>query len=142
MSVPVPPDRGQLRRSSPDARRLHAEVAVADFDAPATVLSRRVDDGLRLAGFEMLKAFPGIETHETEVVVPVVDNAQDMRALAQVVAPRLEERLLPGYLIRGHGLYAWGADLDAATRHVEAFEFLFACALEELRLDAGKERSA
>jgi len=35
----------------------------------------------------------------------------------------------PGYLIRGHGLYAWGADMGAAVRHLEAFEFLLQCAL-------------
>jgi methylthioribulose-1-phosphate dehydratase len=36
---------------------------------------------------------------------------------------------VPGYLIAGHGLYAFGADLAAAERHVEAFEFLFSCEL-------------
>ena len=30
-----------------------------------------------------------------------------------------------GFLIRGHGLYTWGADLREADRHVEILEFLF-----------------
>ena len=30
-----------------------------------------------------------------------------------------------GFLIRNHGLYTWGKDVDAARRHVEIFEFLF-----------------
>ena len=37
----------------------------------------------------------------------------------------------PGFLVRGHGLYAWGKDLTAARRHIEGFEFLFACAWQE-----------
>jgi ribulose-5-phosphate 4-epimerase/fuculose-1-phosphate aldolase len=27
-------------------------------------------------------------------------------------------------LLRGHGLYAWGRDLEEAQRHTEALEFL------------------
>ena len=30
-----------------------------------------------------------------------------------------------GFLIRKHGLYAWGANLEEAQRHVETLEFLF-----------------
>jgi methylthioribulose-1-phosphate dehydratase len=30
-----------------------------------------------------------------------------------------------GFLIRRHGLYTWGRDLDQARRHVETLEFLF-----------------
>ena len=35
------------------------------------------------------------------------------------------------YLIRGHGLYAWGATVDQARHRVEALEFLFECELYE-----------
>ena len=31
----------------------------------------------------------------------------------------------PGYLIRGHGVYAWGEDVSVAKRHIEGFEFIF-----------------
>ena len=30
-----------------------------------------------------------------------------------------------GFLIRRHGLYTWGRDVEEACRHVEIFEFLF-----------------
>jgi methylthioribulose-1-phosphate dehydratase len=33
--------------------------------------------------------------------------------------------LTHGFLLRRHGLYAWGKDLDEARRHLEIFEFLF-----------------
>ena len=54
---------------------------------------------------------------------------------------RLRERindpadpLQHGYLIRKHGLYTWGRDLDEARRHVEIFEFLFECVARRLVL--------
>ena len=30
----------------------------------------------------------------------------------------------PGYLIRGHGVYVWGAGIDAAMTRLEALEFM------------------
>jgi methylthioribulose-1-phosphate dehydratase len=37
----------------------------------------------------------------------------------------------PAYLIRSHGLYAWGKDLDEAERVLEATEWLIAAELAE-----------
>jgi len=105
----------------------------------ATVLSRHLagKTELVLEGYELLKAFRGVETHETAIAVPIFDNTQDMPALAARVAVRLGQALAaPGFLIRGHGLYAWGMDTAEARRHVDAFEFLFACELERARLMA------
>ena len=39
-----------------------------------------------------------------------------------------------GYLIAGHGLYAWGRDMAETLRHLEAFDFLFECELREREL--------
>jgi len=36
----------------------------------------------------------------------------------------LANRETHGFLIAGHGLYTWGADLREAKRHVEVLEFL------------------
>jgi methylthioribulose-1-phosphate dehydratase len=88
---------------------------------------------LRMEGYELLKAFRGNETHETEVVVPVLPNSQDMHTLAAQVDCLLD-RPMWGYLIDGHGLYAWGRDMAEARRHLEAFEFLFGCELELRKL--------
>ena len=41
-----------------------------------------------------------------------------------------------GYLIAGHGLYAWGRDISEARRHLDAFEFMLGCELEMRRLRA------
>ena len=49
----------------------------------ATVLSRVcLSDSLVFADYELQKAFSGIATHESQVVVPVFDNDQDIERLA------------------------------------------------------------
>ena len=93
----------------------------------ATVLSQCARGGeVVLEGLELLKGLSGVKTHQHVERVPVVENAQDYDGLAGTVADAL--RAHPechGLLLRGHGLYAWGRDLDEARRHVEALEFLF-----------------
>jgi methylthioribulose-1-phosphate dehydratase len=91
---------------------------------------------LRLEGYELLKAFHGNHTHEMAIDVPVLANTQDMPELAQRVETLLDRQPMWGYLIDGHGLYAWGRTMAEARRHLEAFEFLFACELDLRRLHA------
>ena len=89
---------------------------------------------LRLEGYELLKAFRGNDTHEAAIDVPVFPNTQDMHTLAAQVDALLDRQTLWGYLIDGHGLYAWGRDMAEARRHLEAFEFLFDCELDLRRM--------
>jgi len=98
----------------------------------ATVLSRVcLSDSLVFADYELQKAFSGIATHESQVLVPIFDNDQDIERLAARVQPWLDEHPdCVGYLIRGHGLYTWGAQMNDALRQIEAFEFLFDCELK------------
>ena len=103
----------------------------------ATVLSRLLAPGepLELEGYELQKAFAGVQTHESVLTVPVYDNTQDIDALAQETRDWfLGKPEQPGYLIRGHGLYTWGKTMADCLRHVEAFEFLFECELETMRV--------
>jgi methylthioribulose-1-phosphate dehydratase len=93
--------------------------------------------GFEIAGYEMLKGLDGIGTHEHSAWVEVFDNTQDIPALAEQVRERLADAADPlthGYLIRKHGLYTWGRDLDEARRHVEIFEFLFECVARRMIL--------
>ena len=92
------------------------------------------DGKVTLEGYELLKAFAGNQTHEMAIDVPVLPNTQDMPALAAEVERLLDAGPLWGYLIDGHGLYAWGRDMAEARRHLDAFEFLFACELELRKL--------
>jgi methylthioribulose-1-phosphate dehydratase len=102
----------------------------------ATVLSRATHaNELVFEDYELQKAFSGVATHESQVRVPIFDNDQDIARLAAKVQPWLEQHPdCVGYLIRGHGLYTWGAQMSDALRQVEAFEFLFECELKMLAL--------
>ncbi|QHS10424.1 methylthioribulose 1-phosphate dehydratase [Sinimarinibacterium sp. NLF-5-8] len=94
-----------------------------------TVLSRRYE-GIRLAGYELLKLLPGINTHDTAVSIPVFENDQNIARLAQTVDEHLRAfPETPAYLIAGHGLYAWGQTVAQARWRVEALEFMFECEL-------------
>ncbi|MBO9712792.1 methylthioribulose 1-phosphate dehydratase [Sphingomonas sp.] len=118
--------------------------AVLHGHSPQAVgLSRAVPDAREwvFRGHEMLKVFPGIATHETEIRLPIVDNSQDMAAIEAAVAPaRLAPDAAPAYLIRSHGLYAWGRDLDEAERVLEGTEWLIAAELAELGFRNGMGR--
>lgn len=89
---------------------------------------------VHLEGYELLKAFSGNSTHETALELPVLPNSQDMHTLAAQVDALLDQRCMWGYLIDGHGLYAWGRDMAEARRHLDAFEFLLGCELELRKL--------
>lgn len=123
---------------------LHAAVSplpeigcVLHTHSPVQTIASRLYAGsgmIRLEGYELLKAFEGNTTHETAVDVPVFANTQDMQVLAAQVEALLDKQSLWGYLIEGHGLYAWGRNMAEARRHLEAFEFLLHCELELLKL--------
>ena len=114
-----------LYRRYPDAH-----FVLHPHSVNATLLSRLHPEELVLQDYELLKAFPGIDTHACSVRVPIFDNDQDIARLAARVEERLaDHEPVHGYLIRGHGFYTWGASIEDAMRHVEAFEFLFDCEL-------------
>ncbi|MGF6109584.1 methylthioribulose 1-phosphate dehydratase [Pseudomonas frederiksbergensis] len=98
----------------------------------ATVLSRLTPEAfIEFEDYELQKAFSGVSTHESLVRVPIFDNDQDIARLAAKVQPWLDAHPdCVGYLIRGHGLYTWGARMSDALRQIEAFEFLFECELK------------
>jgi methylthioribulose-1-phosphate dehydratase len=93
----------------------------------STILSDAAEeDGLAIEGYEMLKGLGGVGTHEHREWLPILDNTQDWAAaVPQVEAILAEHPEAHGFLIRRHGLYTWGRDLDEAKRHVEILEFLF-----------------
>ncbi|BDE06913.1 methylthioribulose-1-phosphate dehydratase [Vulcanimicrobium alpinum] len=135
---PVPP---RLSAETPlHLARYRSDAAVGAVfhvhTVAATVLSRLYErEGVvRTDGLEMHKAI-GVRTHESTVEIPIFANDQDTFALAARVEARLgADPAVPGYLLAGHGIYAWGATAADARRHLEGLEFLLACHLEERRL--------
>lgn len=110
----------QIYRRFPEAG-----AVLHTHSVPSTVLSRRLPEVV-LQDYELLKILPGIDTHATRVEIPVFDNDQDIaRLAARVDASHAEGRGLCGYLIAGHGLYAWGRTVAEARYRVEALEFMF-----------------
>lgn len=113
--------------------------AVFHVHAPySAVLGRRhVAAGkITLTGWELQKALSGQVSHEGTVILPILENNQDMGVLVPAVDVRLRSadaaRTAPGFLLAGHGLYAWGRTAADARRHVEALEGLLTLhALEE-----------
>ena len=99
----------------------------------ATLITRLFKSPFTLADYELLKAFPGINTHESRIDVPIFANDQDIPRLAAEVEQYLDKHsICYAYLIAGHGLYTWGISVAEALRHLEALDFLFACELQLL----------
>ena len=83
------------------------------------------EGGMKIEGHEMLKGLNGVETHEHSEWLPILENSQDMAALAAEAARVLERNPYShGFLLRRHGLYTWGRDLAEGKRHIEILEFL------------------
>ncbi len=83
------------------------------------------DGGVAIEGYEMLKGLHGVSTHMHREWLPIIENSQDMLALANSIGDILRKHEnAHGFLLRRHGLYSWGKDLPQAKRHVEILEFL------------------
>ena len=134
----ISPDGVPLEDKTPSAETwLHLGLynmfpqtnAVLHSHASCSVIigRRRPNDSeIVLRNYELLKAFPGIYTHDTQIRIPIFENTQDMRILGPQVEAMLEPTH-PAYLIRNHGFYAWGEDMASALRVLEATEYLFEC---------------
>lgn len=93
----------------------------------ATILSDAyaAAGGLTIQGYEMLKGLAGVTSHEHQEWLPILENSQDYNSLSREVSDTLAKRPdVHGILLRQHGLYTWGDDIEAARRHAEVIEFL------------------
>lgn len=106
----------------------------------ATVLGRYFEElgQISFLNYEMLKAFPGINTHSIKKSIPIYKNSQKME---DVIKPFFEDieahnfaHNIPAYIISGHGMYTWGISIEEAKRHVEATEFLLKSFYKEMLL--------
>lgn len=113
-----------------------AQAVLQTQSVQTTVFSRLISQSQhRFAGYAMQKTIQGAQTHEQSLLLPVLNNSQDVQALAATVSHYAAEQLLPyAFLVRGAGLYVWGDSLEQAKRHLEAWEFLIACELERVKI--------
>jgi methylthioribulose-1-phosphate dehydratase len=121
----------QLYKRSPDIG------AVLHTHSLAQTLASRLYAGaghLRFEDYELIKAFPGQDTHDATLDLCVLPNNQHIPTLAAQADCLMDRGPMWGYLIDGHGMYAWGRDMAEARRHLEAFEFLINVELEMRKL--------
>jgi len=108
--------------------------AIFHIHGPASAVIGRAhlaQGAVLIQDWELQKAIAGVKTHQAKVETPVFANDQNVEALAERTSARLASMpphgfvRAPGYLLAGHGLYAWGRDVAEAGRHLEALETLF-----------------
>jgi len=92
----------------------------------ATLGRRYLPDGqLLLEGWELQKAFEGINDHLARIRIPILPNSQNVQALADAAEIELrrpsDATTAPGYIVDGHGLNTWGRTSAEAQRNLEAF---------------------
>lgn len=136
--LPVAADGSPLAPGRPSAETaLHLAIYRAFPDAGAVVHTHgraatlaSLDGDVVLAGWELLKALDGNPDPERPVTLPVLANDQDLWRLAGVLDGHLAAGVsAPAFLLRAHGLYAWGRTVEDALRHTEAIEFVLSCEL-------------
>ncbi len=109
---------------------VNAGFVIHTHSVYGTIFSRAIwDGGITFHNYEMQKAFAGIESHETEIKIPVFGNSQDIAALCGDIERVLAQNppVVPAFVLAGHGIYSWGRTMDEAKRHSEAMEFLMEC---------------
>jgi len=122
--------------------RIHTEIyrrtsagAVYHVHQVEAAISSRLDAAHGAVRWERLEMLKGIGLRSTDsATLPIVANDPDIPALADEVGRLIEDGLdVPGVLIDRHGVYTWGADADAARRHIEIWAYLFSYRVELAR---------
>ena len=129
-----------LEDKKPSAEMALHVMAYQNFPEARAVLHTHTRSGVVLArklgtsqitfkNLEILKAFPGVMTHDVTLELPVFANTQDMDVLAVDVAAHFKNHKYHphpcAFMIDGHGLTVWGGSLQQVFYLVEAYEYLF-----------------
>jgi len=115
-------------------RYSHVRAVLHPHSLNSVVLSKIYHDKIVLKDYELLKAFSHLTTHESELVIPIFNNDQNIQRLAELIDHYFTQHTCYAYIIAGHGLYTWGETIDIAYRQLEALDFLFACELQRSTL--------
>ncbi len=102
----------------------------------SSILDQFFGSALQLKDYELLKAFEGVKTHQTQLQVPIFPNNQDMNTLLDLLSSYLaDNKHCKGFVIAGHGLYTWASSIEKAVYQVEALECLLECELRSFRVN-------
>lgn len=86
--------------------------------------SQKYEDLIHFKGYEIQKGFAGQTTHENLISIPIFDNSQDMDEFSIWMKKEVNKMKYHCFIIRNHGVYAWGETLFEAKRHLETIEYL------------------
>ena len=88
------------------------------------------DHVFQIANLEMMKGIQGVSVFETHEV-PIIQNTAREADLAHAMATAIKNfPKSQAVLVRGHGVYVWGRDWIQAKTQAEAYDYLFAAALQ------------
>jgi len=91
------------------------------------LISQKMKNKVVFEGYEIQKGFHGETTHNSIVEIPIFENSQDMNDFSNVLKSNSELLKHHSFIIRKHGVYAWGKNLFEAKRHLETLEYLCQC---------------
>ena len=76
-------------------------------------------------GHELLKIF-GLKNHLEDFHLPVFENSQDMKALAERIEPFMKKNtgLNVAFMLEKHGIYCFGKSIDQVQNYLEALFYL------------------
>lgn len=86
--------------------------------------SQKYTEQIHFKGYEIQKGFSGQSTHENLISIPIFENSQYMDEFVKLL--KNNHLLLNNhcFIIKNHGVYAWGENLFEAKRHLETIEYL------------------
>lgn len=88
----------------------------------AVIAGHRWPGGIELSDMEMLKGI-GRSAHDDKVVIPVIQNSQDMTELGDRLEAAMVEGV-PAVIVASHGMYVWGTDPVQTRHHAEIVQWL------------------
>lgn len=120
----------------PIVEQTGAKVILHTHSVWNTLTSLSPQPEITITGLEMLKGLSGVTTHQHVETIPILENSQDIPALAVQLREVLKASpSTHAVLLRGHGVYTWGCDIFEAKRHIEILEFLFEVTWRSKKLD-------
>lgn len=84
-------------------------------------------DKLNFIDNEIMKAFDGVKDPSKPISIPMFPNIQQKEQVLSMIDDYFNSSMekVYGYLLKGHGLFAFASSLEKAQIYVETFEFLF-----------------